>query len=339
MLLNPAYNIDATEFVPTASSATVTVPAGTVASNLTAFPLMIDLADMPSAFWAGVQADGGNVRVYQSDGVTLIPHDLTFINKTGQTGRIFAKTGLLAASDSTVVVKTLSTLSSKLAVTDANGRNAVWSDYEVVWIFPDKSNRTGKSYSQVFGAAITSPETPGPREDWAQAAYAFAYATVTAIPTMWTAGASIYLSHPNTSDYRQGYISIANGADHGNRESLTYDWTPNGLLTWNSTDLRMNWPNNPALGSTFRAAMTHDNTVSRKGYFNGALSVTDLGCAVRPVTSTNYEFIMNATMIDSNYVGHAWYQHVWIRHEVLSDAWLAADAANMNNPGSFYTVT
>lgn len=133
---------------PVADTFDVTVPSGTVGSDLTDFPVMVDLNDMPAAFWLAVRADGGNVRAYADDGTTLIPHDLTYINTATGRGRMFVKHTLSAASDTTFKVKVLDAAETVLAVGDANGRNAVWSDYEVVWQFPSEDNRTGNAYEQ-----------------------------------------------------------------------------------------------------------------------------------------------------------------------------------------------
>lgn len=129
-------------------SYTVRVASGKVSSDLTGFPLMIRLQDLPGPFWALVRSDGGNIRAYASDGVTQLPIDVTYINKTRSIGRIFTKINLLSASNNDIVIKVLDPSVTALAVTDTYGRNAVWSDYEVVWVFPDATNRTGKSYTQ-----------------------------------------------------------------------------------------------------------------------------------------------------------------------------------------------
>lgn len=48
--------------------------------------------------------------------------------------------------------------------------------------------------------------------------------------------------------------------------------------------------------------------------------------------------MMNASENDSSEDGEAYYQNVWLRHETMSDDWMAADAANMNNPSTFYSI-
>lgn len=127
---------------------TVTIESGTVNSDLIDFPVMIDMNDMPASFWLGVRSDGGNIRAYTADGLTMIPIDVTYINTATGRGRMFVKHTVTTGSDTVFKIKLLDTLTTALAVTDPNGRNAVWSDYEVVWQFPIEDNRTGNAYTQ-----------------------------------------------------------------------------------------------------------------------------------------------------------------------------------------------
>jgi len=132
----------------------VTVPSGTVGSDLTDFPVMVDLNDMPVAFWLAVREDGGNVRAYAADGTTLIPHDLTHIDTASGRGRFFVKHTLTTASDTTFKIKVLDAAETTLDAGDTNGRNAVWSDYETVTVFPEIINRVDGSSATSVGAYI-----------------------------------------------------------------------------------------------------------------------------------------------------------------------------------------
>lgn len=133
MAVDAVYVGTAQVWPPASSSvaATLTIASGEVASNLTAFPTRVDLSHMPAGWWDDVATDGGNVRVKQ--GATDIPFDLVSIDKTSQTGELFFKADLLAASDNVFTLDKSG--SSALAVTDPNGRNAVWADYDTVYFF------------------------------------------------------------------------------------------------------------------------------------------------------------------------------------------------------------
>jgi hypothetical protein len=142
MLLNTlAYGISAVPPVASLTEFNVTVASGAVASDLTGFPLMVDLSDMPPGFWSDVRTDGGNIRAYADDGTTLLPHDVTYISADEKQGRMFIRADLLAASDNLFVIKILSSGTTGLAPGDSAGQYAVWSDFEVVVVFPDLKNR------------------------------------------------------------------------------------------------------------------------------------------------------------------------------------------------------
>jgi hypothetical protein len=139
-------------------SFTLTVPSGTVTSDLTDFVVYVDLTDMPSEFWTNVKSDGGDVRVYESDGQTLVPHDMVAIDRANQRGDLYFKASLLAASDNLFKVTCGNPALSKLATSDINGRNAVWSDYEVAINFHEPTvDRTGNGATVAVTNGSTDP--------------------------------------------------------------------------------------------------------------------------------------------------------------------------------------
>jgi len=131
----------------------ITVPSGTVAANLTNFPVMVDLSDMPNYFWDYVLTNGENIRVYTS-GDALVPHDVVRVDSVSKQGFIFfLVASLLTGSDNTFKIK-LTSDTAKLAVGNANGRNAVWTDYDGVWMFGETGgdDRTGNnSMGRIYG--------------------------------------------------------------------------------------------------------------------------------------------------------------------------------------------
>lgn len=132
------------------SAHSVVIPSGKVASNLTAFPLYIDLSLMPAAFWQKVYNGGGNIRAYAADGTTQLPLDVVFCDKKSKTGSLFVKTSIASAASTTIVLKTFSN-TPPMAVSNANGRNAVWSDYHRVYMFgvTGMVDRTGNQDANV----------------------------------------------------------------------------------------------------------------------------------------------------------------------------------------------
>lgn len=143
---------------PPATEFTVTLSDTLAPAALTGFPALIDLTDMPNDFWLGVRSDGGNVRAYLDDGTTLIPIDVTYINVTRGIGRMRVRRDIATGATTVIKIKLLDMATTALAVTDPNGRNAVWAGFAVVWAFPDTVNRTGNSHTQVTTGFLAHSE-------------------------------------------------------------------------------------------------------------------------------------------------------------------------------------
>ena len=127
----------------------ITVSSGTVGSDLTDFPMIIDLRDMPASFWDNVRFDGGDIRCRDAIGNDL-PTDVIYFNLDAQEGYVAVKQTLTAASDTTVYLHYGDYTLTRLAPTDPNARNAVWSDYEVVFFLGDSlEDRAGTVVSIV----------------------------------------------------------------------------------------------------------------------------------------------------------------------------------------------
>jgi len=110
--------------------APITIQSSQVTGTHSDFPVYMDLAQMPSSFWSKVQSDGGDVRVTTSDGETLVPHEVSFIDTGNQQGALWLKPAadVTDQSDLDLFVYYDNSDASALPVTDPNGRNAVWSN-------------------------------------------------------------------------------------------------------------------------------------------------------------------------------------------------------------------
>lgn len=136
-----------------AETFSVTIPASTVGSDLTDFPLFIDLSGMPAEFWAAVSATGGNIRAY--DGATRLPMDIVALKPVAEDGAIFVKVPTIAAASSTVIQIVVGddlTLEREGHGTSF-GRYAMWSDYEAVIL-------GGETFDNRAGGVVTALGDP-----------------------------------------------------------------------------------------------------------------------------------------------------------------------------------
>jgi hypothetical protein len=141
---------------------TITIPAGRVGSNLTDFVTYVDLSHMPDWFWSGVDSNGGDIRVKTAGGGSTLPTDLVWIDVSSKTGALFFRASLLAASDNVFEIH-YDTGLNRLSVSDANGRNAVWQDYQCVTLLGvDPNDRTGNYTPAVNGDPSMFEVVSGP---------------------------------------------------------------------------------------------------------------------------------------------------------------------------------
>lgn len=131
----------------------ITVPAASVGATLTGFPVYLDLSTLPAGFWSGLAHDDGrDIRVKDGSGNDL-PFDLVWIDRVAQTGSLFTKVTLSSASDTTIYVHFGDAGLSAPAPSDPNGRHAVWTDFEAVFLFGETlvSDRTGGPDATIGG--------------------------------------------------------------------------------------------------------------------------------------------------------------------------------------------
>lgn len=122
----------------------LTIPAGKVTADLTSFPVLVDLANLPDAFWNAVKSDGGDIRVQNGSG-TFLPIDLLYINVVTKKGRLFfLANSIPAGSDSTWTISGGNPYLNLLPANDSLGRNAVWAGYHRVYMMDGTGvDRTG----------------------------------------------------------------------------------------------------------------------------------------------------------------------------------------------------
>lgn len=113
--------------------AKITIDHTKVPADLTDFPVYVNLADLPSAFWSLVADGGGDIRCFKDDGTTELAREVVSCVQASDTGEMYVKyTGTLSSTVDTVIRIYADGVSSEPAVGATYGRNAVWSDYRLV---------------------------------------------------------------------------------------------------------------------------------------------------------------------------------------------------------------
>lgn len=112
----------------------ITVDHSKVGSDLTDFPVYVDLSTLPSGFHTNVKSDGGDIRVTRSDGTTECPREVVFYDSTNDKGELHFKANSLSSTTDTVFyIYYGNSSATEPAVDSTYGRNAVWSNYKAVY--------------------------------------------------------------------------------------------------------------------------------------------------------------------------------------------------------------
>jgi hypothetical protein len=109
-----------------------TVDVAYVAEAIGYVPIF--LSNLPAAFWLAVDAAGADIRVTEADGETEIAAYVVSIDTIGETGLVIIESsGLSTVVDTDYYIYAGNPLASTPAVTDPNGRNAVFASQAGVW--------------------------------------------------------------------------------------------------------------------------------------------------------------------------------------------------------------
>ncbi len=118
----------------------ITIDATQVGSDLTDFPVYVDLSDLPDEFHNNVKMDGSDIRVTTSDETTEVPREVVWYDAGTDTGELHFKAPSISSSSDTVFYIYYGNASASEPAADAtNGSQNVWSDYGGVYHMQEAS--------------------------------------------------------------------------------------------------------------------------------------------------------------------------------------------------------
>lgn len=308
---------------------TITILASNVGSNLSGFPVRLDLSDMPPEFWDGVESAGGNIRVFS--GSTALPVDLVKIDIPGMTGEMFFRANLSALTDNVFTVATIPDATAP-DVTSPIGRNAVWSGYTVVGIFDELADRTGN------GHTFTADGTVAYSDGWLSISGS-GNLRCASVPfhTTWTMGVSCSLSSLSGSTNRT--LLSYGGLDSVSTNRSNLVWRASaGLGLWNSTDTwEMSSLTPPAVDQRFRAHSIQVGTTLRQMFFDGVEAASDGPVAQRPIGAATGGVLIgaNTTLYTERLRGKL--NYFYLLEGALSPDWIEAEYLSWETD-TFYEV-
>lgn len=294
------------------------------ASTLTDFVSKVDLADMPSGWWADTTSDLGNVRVkYDGD---VIPFDIVAYDKDAETGVLFFK-HTLTTSPTEFLIEAVPG-ETALATSDPNGRDAVWSAFEAVidpWdeTLTDRTGNNGVATltgGTISGGKLTCTGTAGE---------GFYIDTSAAPGSVWC-----YSAVADRVDPNQRNVLDLSSAAGSNRALMGMRGSGgNNYQLWDSDNDWLSSGDDET--GPCRLFGTHNGTTNRKIYTDGVLRNTDTSITARNEVRL---FVGRRFDGDNTWLGTV-SGPIYKKHTIPSDDYIAAEHASWDSPSSFYTVT
>jgi len=335
---------------------TLTIPSGKVTADLTDFPVLIDLSKLPTDFKDTILSGAGNLRAFDMAGDAL-PLDVVVWDHVEQKGFAFVKLPtVFTAADTEWRLRTY-TAGDKAPNNAPEGRNAVWSDYEIVLFFDD-----GDGWTDHAGKIVVSPGTTGHGTTGrayvdlldeplfagkglrlynpSSEATAFAvWGMLSGSLPAFTLGVSLQTTRQSTSN-NFGVGSLLNSANQTQRASMSWRGSDSSgsdaMQAWDNTNSWLNntprfIPSNDA--ERFRGHLQYSAASSgtRRNLYNGPDGyVASAGFTSRPTTDM---FVLGRAQANSTTEpGNFEYGFAYVRAEYLSDDWLRAEVDMATDP-------
>ncbi len=317
----------------------ITINHNEVAGGLSNFPVYLDLSDLPSSFFSTVRADGGDIRITESDGVSLVPREVVWVDGGNEAGEVhFQAPSLSSGTDTTFYLYYGNAAATEPAADSAYGSENVWDDdYVLVYHLQETSGAVKDSTKNGLHGTIGAGVTQG---------------TSTVLGKGLAIGTTGGVNIPAYTPAGGLTVSILamQSTAHANYKSLfTLDGNAYSAFRFDNSNLRQSYFNgsnsdiyretNSLQGSNgvwYLYTLVHElvsTNVTLKNYRDNSLigsSVTTDGYTPRYVRnlfsrSTSLGFVGLAT-------------EARISNIDRSAAWIASEYSNQSNTATFYSL-
>jgi hypothetical protein len=122
----------------------LTIPANKAQSDLSEFPVYVDLSVLGDTFFSYVANDGGDIRVTTSNGRTELPIELVGIDAGAKTGQMYFKADLVGGADNEFYIYYENPDAELYDRDDTYGAENVWTNgYRAVYHFEESVSGVG----------------------------------------------------------------------------------------------------------------------------------------------------------------------------------------------------
>lgn len=142
----------------------ITINSSKINSDLSYFPIYIDLSSMPEDFFNLIKNDGGDIRITKDDGITEVAREIVFVNTTTNTGEIhFNSSGTLSSTiDTTYFIYFGNQNANDYIDTHTYGTHNVWDNrYRLISHDGGKTDSTRYNNDGTGNGSIAGGEATG----------------------------------------------------------------------------------------------------------------------------------------------------------------------------------
>jgi hypothetical protein len=318
-------------------------------SDLTDFPVYLNLDDLPDAFFTTVKSAGKDIRITTSDGETEVPREIVSIDTSGKTGEVHFKGTLTYNADTEFYIYYGNASAATYSDTDTYGAQNVWSSsYLGVWhkndlttsTIQDSTSNDNDGTKKGANEPIEATGKVGEGQDYdGEDDY------IDISLDEWASSLSditISFWSKSSHDSKRNTPFIALTDDFGNRLCLHLPWF-GGQIIWDFGDIN----NGGRLTSTWNAAWNNvwcywavaSASSGQYIYRNGGKLVSDEdGSTFTRGTKElrlAYYYDWNSFILD---YWDATFDELRIASTKRSAGWIATEYNNQNSSSTFYSV-
>jgi hypothetical protein len=318
----------------------ITIDADKIDSDLTDFPVYVDMSTLPNEFFSGVRSDGGDIRMVKNDLTTELPREVVSIDTSGQTGELHFKADFISSTTDTVFYLYYGNANAN----DYNeyepyGAWNAWNDgYKGVWHLGELTDSTKYNYDlSTYGSATTEANgnagtarafdgTSYLYHDSAITSYPITLSTFVKFDTAITEDSHI-IGQYNSKDDLDYIVAYGN---HPERQwnAIVRDSDGNNanIANYGSTDT--NWNRIVLVVESDQIHLYKDGQFLKSTNNSPTVDISNLNNITLGGKQTTANIVSLNGIIDEarRYAG------------VLSDAWIAAEFENLNDAATFYTA-
>ena len=321
--------------------ANITIQSSKVDSDLTDYPIFVDLSDMNDEFWNTVSDGGSDIRIFKEDGETELAREIVACDTSAETGEVhFKYSGTLSSSSNTVIQIHADGSSSDYASDSTYGSENVWSDYQAVYHMKESSGDmidSAGNYDGSYEGSLPTNQTGKIGE--AQYFDGNDYASISDLGISTDDISVTGWIYPDSS-ISENYHLFGN---YEGGEWIDIKLYPNKDIAY-SVDNDDDICSYKALGVISEDAWNYlglvYSTSEKKiyGYLDGSEEGTDTHTGDNPDLGTNSYHIGKSRDKNGEYlIGKT--DELRIKKGVLSGDWISTEHNNQSSPSTFYTAS